>query len=285
MTVLNVYPDHSRPCSVTVYYNGAIMDFVTVSKMVMTFEESAVVADSSLDGSLIDWSTGDGVVIFNFSSLGLDPGLYNGTLYAYDSGHPDGQPVITKEDGNLLQFNVVGENEITLIVEDGSNVIDANTYANIQMARAYANSRPGLVFPVDNNEVAKMLISGMDYIESKACDYQGEPTYENQSLSWPRKCVFINCQLLAEDVIPKQLIAAQIQLAMAINSGVDIFPNVQATDFIIEETVGPITTKYSDPTKVGYGDLSPQLTAVNASLAQLFQSCQKQSYSLMTRRV
>lgn len=174
---------------------------------------------------------------------------------------------------------------IVITVEDGSNVANANSYVSVADARTYAANR-GVTLPVDNDAVAAMLIQASDYLETKACDYQGVPTYIDppQSLAWPRTGVVINCTDFPSNAIPRQLIAAQCQLVFAIQAGVALFPNITPADYVTEETVGPITTKYADPTKIGLGNMSPILSAVDALLANLFAPCGA-GFVLSTRRV
>jgi hypothetical protein len=174
---------------------------------------------------------------------------------------------------------------ITIIVEDGSNVPDANSYVDVADAIAYAANR-GITLP-PGDETAAMLMQAMDYIETKACDFQGKPTYTDpaQSLAWPRTGVILNCVAFPPDKIPKNLIAAQVQLAIAVNAGIPIMPNATPQDYVVEETVGPITTKYADPSKIGIGMLSPILTAVDALLSNLFATCETSAISLRTVRV
>lgn len=172
---------------------------------------------------------------------------------------------------------------ITIVVEDGSNVPNANSYESVANVRLYCTNR-GVALPVSDDTVAAWIIKGMDYIEAKACEFMGERTNATQELQWPRTGVEINCQPFPDNEIPKQLKGALGQLVMAQNSGVDIMPNVSAGDFVIEETVGPITTKYSDPNKLGIGTMQPTLPAVDALLNALYGCCTAQM-SLSTRRV
>lgn len=151
---------------------------------------------------------------------------------------------------------------ISIIVEDGSNVANANSYVNLADARTYAANRGQPLSAVDD-DAASQLIQAMDYLET--LEYKGVPTYDD-ALAWPRKEVYIGCKLLDSDAIPKNLRMAQIQLAMAINAGINIMPNTTAQDYVTEETVGPITTKYADPTVVGS---RPSLPAVDALLVGL----------------
>ena len=172
---------------------------------------------------------------------------------------------------------------IVIIVEDGSNVAGANSYVSVADARTYAGNR-GVDLSATDDDVAKLIFNGMDYIETKGCDYQGYPTNDDQELSWPRTGVSINCKDFPEDQIPKQLIGALVQLVMAQHEGVEIFPNTSLTDLVTEETVGPITTKYADVTRMGLTSVAPTLTAVDALLGPLIRSC-GQVTGLMTVRV
>lgn len=172
---------------------------------------------------------------------------------------------------------------ILIIVEDGSNVLNANSYQTVATVRAYALER-GVVLSADDDEVAAQLIQSTDYLETKACEYQGSITYPDQSLQWPRTGVYLNCSdtMFPEDSIPKQMLKAQAQLTMAIAEGFVLQPNVSPQDYVTEEKVGPITTKYADPVQVG---ISPIFTSVDALLAPLFGSCGQVTMSLRTTRV
>lgn len=171
---------------------------------------------------------------------------------------------------------------ITITVEDGSNVANANSFVTLVEARSYAEAR-GVTLPVADDSLAVMLIKACDYLEAQANRYQGEIANESQALQWPRIDVYISGSETAfpSNAIPKQLKSAQSSLVVAISEGVDIMPNYSAADFVTEETVGPITTKYADPTKVG---IVPTLTAVDSLLAPLFGSTAT-GFALRTMRV
>lgn len=171
---------------------------------------------------------------------------------------------------------------IEIIVEDGSVKPDSNSYIDVAYARQYASSR-GITLPEDDDELAAMLIQGVDFLESKECKFLGERTNPNQALSWPRKNSKVNCQSFPEDQIPKVLKDAQAALAIVVNSGLDLFTNYGPGDFITEETVGPITTKYSDPVQVG---MRQHFGAAEAILNRLYNGgCNCCGGMLKTRRV
>lgn len=170
---------------------------------------------------------------------------------------------------------------ITIVVEDGSGVTNANSYVSVADARIYASNR-GVELPLDDDELAAMLIRSTDYLEAQACRFQGKPTSTTQALQWPRTGVFLNEDEVPSNVIPKSLIAAQVQLAMAINAGFDLQPNVSPQDYVTREKVGPIETEYADPLSVG---IMPTFTAANALLAPLFGECASNKFALRTIRV
>lgn len=170
---------------------------------------------------------------------------------------------------------------ITIVVEDGTGVANANSYVSVEDAREYAANR-GTELPSDDDELAAMLIRASDYLEAQACRFQGRRTSSAQALEWPRTGVVIHCDAVPPNVIPKSLIAAQVQLAMAINAGFDLQPNISPQDYVTREKVGPIETEYADPVAVG---IMPTFTAANALLAPLFGECASNRFALRTIRV
>lgn len=170
---------------------------------------------------------------------------------------------------------------ITIIVEDGTGVIDANSYVSIDDARIYAANR-GITLSADADEVASQLIRANDYLEAQACLYQGRRTSNTQALEWPRTGVVVHCEEVPSNIIPKSLIGAQVQLAMAIDAGFDLQPNISPQDYVVREKVGPIETQYADPISAG---IMPTFGAANALLAPLFGLCSSNKFALRTIRV
>lgn len=170
---------------------------------------------------------------------------------------------------------------ISIVVEDGSKVPGANSYVSVADARTYAANR-GIELPSEDDELAAMLIRSTDYLEAQACRFQGRRASSSQSLEWPRVGVVLGCDEVPSNVIPKSLVGAQVQLAIAINDGFDLQPNISPQDYVTREKVGPIETEYADPTKVG---IMPTFTAVNALLAPLFGECAANKFALRTIRV
>lgn len=169
---------------------------------------------------------------------------------------------------------------ISIIVEDGSNVATANSYNSITELRSFALNR-GVTLSTVDDEVAVMAIKATDYLETKAEEYKGLPTYTDQSLQWPRIGVFIYEVEQPSNLIPKQLKTAHAMLVLAVNEGLSLLPNYSPQDYVIEETVGPIKTKYSDPSSVG---IENTFTGVDKFLEPLINKGLN-SFSLQTIRV
>lgn len=168
---------------------------------------------------------------------------------------------------------------INVIVENGTGVTGANSYASVEDARTFATNR-GIGLSTDDDVVAAQLISAFDFIETKECEFQGCRVYVESA--FPRTGVVINKREIPADEIPALLIVAQFQLVIAQNNGIDIMPNFVAADYVTEEKVGPLTTKYADPLAVG---VAPKLGAVDAALAPLFGQCASGGMSIKTYRV
>lgn len=129
---------------------------------------------------------------------------------------------------------------MTIIVEDGSGVPNANSYASVDDLRAYAEAR-GHTFVEDRAEAA--LLSAMDYVESQS--FVGTPVYATQ---WPRRHVVDrDGRRYADNMIPRAIVQAQMIGAVAEMAGTSLWPVVPANarGAIRERKVGPITTVYA----------------------------------------
>lgn len=149
---------------------------------------------------------------------------------------------------------------MALIVEDGTGVTNANSYADLATIRAYAEARQ-VTLPADPNLEA-MVFKAMDYLEGKKLGLL--------SLSWPldddKLC---NTVPLAETLARLQQGLAQ--LCMEQQAGVDLAPT-RTDAFVVEETVGPLTTKYSANHGGGPGS-EPDMLTVDNLLKPLIAAC------------
>jgi len=154
---------------------------------------------------------------------------------------------------------------MTLIIEDGTNVANANSYISCVNARAYAISR-GITLPATDPELEILLIKSMDYLESLREKYQGVKTYSTQCLQWPRYGVYIDGNAASSILIPNLLIKAQAQLSMEVFAGIDLQPTSVGYG-IKKEKVDAIETEYFN----SVGSPVPNLRLVNSLLNPLFR--------------
>lgn len=153
-----------------------------------------------------------------------------------------------------------------LIVEDGTGIAGANTYATVAEARAYATAR-ALTLPVSDTAVENALILACDKLESYR--YKGKKTDEDNRLEWPRKDVFVGSAITAldDDFIPDRLKLAQCQLAYD-STLTDLQPTGSGRE-VVREKVDVLEVEYA---KEGSGSITPQFNKAESYLAPLLQS-------------
>lgn len=151
---------------------------------------------------------------------------------------------------------------MALIVENGSIVTNANTYVTTTDFDAYLSAR-GKFLGGNNGTSEQLLLSAMDYIESR--DFAGVKNTKSQPLQWPRTGVYVDGFLVADDEIPADLKYAQIEVAIAIDSGTN--PMAPLGRETKREKVGDIEVEYDDGARS-----TTELVAVNARLNKLLVS-------------
>lgn len=131
---------------------------------------------------------------------------------------------------------------MSFIIEDGTGVAGATSYATVAQAQAYATDR-GLSLPAAEADVQKLLIKACDFLQSLEDQYQGSRTDAEQALAWPRSGVTVfGTRLVEDDAIPSMLVQAQCQLAVDLVDN-DLQPTDQGKE-VQTETVGPLSTTY-----------------------------------------
>jgi hypothetical protein len=127
---------------------------------------------------------------------------------------------------------------MTLIIEDGSQVVGANSYITTTELTTYATAR-GVTLTA-SAEV--LIISAMDYIESLA--YQGYKVSSTQALQWPRSYVYIDGYAFASDDIPQHLKDGLAQVAIAIDAGNGPLTTIGRAKKKVK--AGPVEVEYAD---------------------------------------
>lgn len=126
---------------------------------------------------------------------------------------------------------------MAIIIEDGTNVAGANSYASESQLATYAASRGVTV----TGAAAILLIQAMDSLEDK--NFVGTKANSDQPLQWPRIGVQIDGYNIASNKIPANLINSQIELAIAIDGGANPLAN-QGRE-TVREKIGEIEVEYA----------------------------------------
>jgi len=168
---------------------------------------------------------------------------------------------------------------MALIIEDGSNVANANSVATVVELRAYAALR-GDTVPTADGDCEVILIQGMDYINSIEDKLQGYRYYyaDGQSLCLPRGDIKEFGRYVGGEII-QRMKDAQCQLAVDASSN-DLLAPGDGRE-VVEKKVGPLTTKWNagGSTATHY---SP--TAAIAILEPLFKAGASSSINLLAYR-
>jgi len=105
-----------------------------------------------------------------------------------------------------------------LIVEDGSGVLDSDSYQSLVDARALA-VKYGIILPTDDTEAEVLLRNGYLGLIPLESTLQGVRTHQIQTNIYPRTGVYKNCNAVGNDSIPSELKLSQLYQADAIQSG------------------------------------------------------------------
>lgn len=134
---------------------------------------------------------------------------------------------------------------MALIVEDGTIVTGADSYISLIDAKALA-AKYGWVLPDDDASAEAALRNGANYIGLQEDMLCGTRVSAAQSLSYPRKGVKLYGYPVAEDVIPQQVITAQIAAAVEYGKGTDVRASSDGRITTHEEVVGAVVVEYAN---------------------------------------
>ena len=154
---------------------------------------------------------------------------------------------------------------MALIIEDGSNVANANSFATTGELQAYATLR-SLTIPASTADLEPLLVKAADYLFSLEDDFKGSRTNTTQVMPFPRDYITV-FDLDISGTIPDILKQAQCRIAY------DAIANdLQATGagrVVKKEGVGPLVVEYGDD---GVSDPQVNLDAALTILKPLLNS-------------
>jgi hypothetical protein len=154
---------------------------------------------------------------------------------------------------------------MSLIVEDGTGLENADSYVSLADARTLATSR-GIVLSADDTELSQQLVSAADRVTSYEGQFTGQRVTGEQGLSYPRNNSFRYGTTIANTSIPKELKLAQVTLAGMLEAGVEVW--AQGFDGVKSEKIGPLQIEYADDKAASVGN--PDLPQIESILQPLF---------------
>lgn len=132
---------------------------------------------------------------------------------------------------------------MALVVETGAVVPGADSYVSLADARALAAGY-GLALPADNTAAEAALRNGAVYVGLQEPSMCGRRVSASQSLAYPRQGVSLYGFALASDVIPPQVIHAQVAAAVEYGAGTDVRASSDGRVTESERVDGAVTVAY-----------------------------------------
>lgn len=157
---------------------------------------------------------------------------------------------------------------MSLVVEDGTGLPDAESYVSVAELRTYATRR-GQQLPADDSGCEALLIQAVDFLQTLR--WKGSKTTTTQRLKWPRQDVWTDDYgPIDKNTIPQELKDAQCTLAI-IAQTIPLMPNAQANSkggIQSESVYGAVARTYF---KSSLAESRPYLPQVNSLLSDLLE--------------
>lgn len=135
---------------------------------------------------------------------------------------------------------------MALVIEDGSLVDGADSWAARVEYIAYAAS-VGVTIS-SNSSADEELVSSARFICSKESELKGTLIERDQALCFPRYDLTVNGWPIDSDEISPLLKKLQMELALDLHSGIDIYNVEKEVPPVVEKRIeGAIDIKYASP--------------------------------------
>ena len=131
---------------------------------------------------------------------------------------------------------------MTLIVETGSIVPNANSYVTDAEYVAYAAAR-GKTIGATAAAREIELTKAVDYLEYYRDEYKGLKVTRDQPLQWPRYSVWVDSFQLNSNEIPKELKKSQMEAAILEAGGVSLAPS-GTIENVQSQSLGSLSISY-----------------------------------------
>lgn len=135
---------------------------------------------------------------------------------------------------------------MAIVKETGSIVANANSWVTRQEFIDYAAARGVTI--ADDESADAMLIKAGDYINGLEPRLKGTRVDRDQTMAFPREDFEIEGWNWSKTEIPRQVLNAQLSLALEINSGEDPYnPSSAALPVVRKRVEGAVEVEYANP--------------------------------------
>ena len=159
---------------------------------------------------------------------------------------------------------------MTIIIETGAGLADAESYASVTAADARCASL-GLTAWAALAEADKeiALRRAALFMATYRTRWAGRRVYQRQALDWPRYNVVVDDFTVSSTAVPVDVVNACIDLAVRAGNGEDLLPDLDTgSNAIKKDKTGPLETEYFQNTT----DARERFVAVDALLVPYFGS-------------
>jgi len=154
---------------------------------------------------------------------------------------------------------------ISIVIEDGTVVYNANSYASVQETVTYAAVH-NVSIGSNSDTIIKQLVVAADYIDNKEQAFQGKRVDPAQMLCWPRTGVSLFDEDVSSITIPHRVKQAQMELVLAQAQNVTLTPAGTRSNVKRERITRDFEIEFFNSSD------TPKLTTVDRLLRPLYSS-------------
>jgi hypothetical protein len=164
-----------------------------------------------------------------------------------------------------------------LVIEDGTQVAGANSYTDLANARLIAGQF-GLELDTDDTAAENNLIVAYNWLNTLESEFQGarlsdQDTNTNQTGVYPRSPVYLRGNLIGANVIPLELIQAQVVASHGNQSGNILTPEIPTTGAVTREKLDGVgEIQYKEGYAPSGDNANSSLVFANSLLSPLLKS-------------
>lgn len=122
-------------------------------------------------------------------------------------------------------------------------------YVTVQEYKDYASSI-GLTLTESDETLTTQLVGACQFIDSKEEQLKGKRSLRDQDNAYPRIDLIINSYPYTSSEIPDIVKKCEMELALEINSGIDLYARTYELPTIKERVEGAVEVGYATPSRV-----------------------------------